>query len=134
MSPFYICADNGRPFFSQCVMEQNKGAETDALIQQYNARLDKLAQKYNGFNDPSFAVVSNPTFKNVDIGTWPSNPNPPLVSGIDCFHPSVLTHRRMAVMTWNNLFKKRSARTTTVDPNTDPTVYCPATSDRIQIS
>lgn len=62
-----------------------------------DARLLKIVKDYQEHGYPSFAMLWQPA--TIALSQWPIE----AVSQVDCFHPSVETHERIAAGVWNRL-------------------------------
>jgi len=82
----------------------------DDLQVEYNDRLLKIVSDYQRARYPSFAV----TYMNAEIplGDYPVES----LSNVDCFHPSLDTHRFIAAGMWNRLTGDRGARSQPFTP------------------
>jgi phospholipase B1 len=69
----------------------------DKLQVQYNERLIKIAKDYQTAQRADFAVLWQPA--NVPLLSYPVES----LSNVDCFHPSLKTHRLVASHIWNKL-------------------------------
>ncbi|RIA90854.1 hypothetical protein C1645_711847 [Glomus cerebriforme] len=100
----------------------------DDLAGQYNERLKSITLDFQKRNYQDFIVSYDPGMENMDI----SDGNLDLLSGVDCFHPSLLAHERIAKAVWNNVFTEQSQKTNKYDPTAaDLTVLCPNENDRL---
>jgi len=92
--------------------------EMDELSQMYNTRLknisDSYYQKYTDFGVAVQRFGSNTKLSDMPIA---------VLSDLDCFHPSLMTHEAMAVATWNNLLTPYANKKTQLDLNDKP--MCP---------
>lgn len=73
----------------------------DEAVQQYNLRLRKLYIEFQAHRSDSFALIVDPLLKNVNVKDWGLG----AISRVDCFHPSLSTHEKLATGVWNNLFR-----------------------------
>ncbi|GBB99324.1 hypothetical protein RclHR1_03490006 [Rhizophagus clarus] len=99
----------------------------DDLADQYNERLKNITSDYQEKNFQDFIVSYDPGMENMDL----SNASLDLLSGVDCFHPSLLAHERLAKAAWNNIFTQQSQKTSKYDPTVDLPVLCPNEDDRL---
>jgi len=94
--------------------------EIDELCQQFNQRMGKIANDYNGKNYSDFAVVTQPFGRNTRVEDMPLA----FLSTLDCFHPSRFAHEAMAIGLWNNLVSPKAQKKTSMDPSDSP--ICPS--------
>lgn len=98
----------------------------DELQTQYNDRLLKIVSDYQRARDPTFAVTyvaSGIPFQDYPIEA---------LSNVDCFHPSLDTHRFIAAGMWNRLIGDKGVRSQPFAPWTrDLTFRCLEEGDRI---
>ena len=86
----------------RCVTTDEGVAKMDLLIQEYAARAAKVSNEYRAKNYDDFAVVNDAGLFNTNIVNVTA---PEILSGMDCLHPNIHSHQRMAVSMWNNIFK-----------------------------
>lgn len=98
----------------------------DVLMQNYNLRMQKLAQEFASKQYTDFAVVVQPMLRDFVI------PNSNFVSKEDCFHPNLQGHRAMAVSLWNTLFLPSKNKPTNSDPNAP--IVCPTDESLIYVN
>ena len=98
----------------------------ESLREKYNNRLLKIVSDYQRAHHPTFAV----TYMSAEI---PFNDYPiEALSNVDCFHPSLDTHRFIATGMWNRLTGDESARSEPFFPWTrDLRFRCLEEGDRI---
>jgi len=115
------CIDVHRVFTFECKCIFDKKAndtrqEVDEYAQQYNARARTLAAYYQGLRYPEFTVVAQPFGRN----TMLKDQSTDLLSTLDCFHPSLVAQKVMAIALWNNLLTpaadKKGVMNVTVTP------------------
>jgi len=98
----------------------------DDLQAQYNDRLGKIVSDYQRAHDPTFAVTY--VGAEIPLGDYPIE----ALSDVDCFHPSLATHRFIAAGMWNRLTGDKNARMEPFAPWTrDLTFRCLEKGDRI---
>ena len=98
----------------------------DDLQAQYNDRLVKIVSDYQRARDPAFAVTY--VGAEIPLGDYPIE----ALSNVDCFHPSLDTHRFIAAGMWNRLTGNKIARILSFTPWTrDLTFRCLEEGDRI---
>ena len=98
----------------------------DELQAEYNNRLLKIVSDYQRERHPTFAVtyISAET----PFDEYPVE----ALSNVDCFHPSLDTHRFIAAGIWNRLTGDKSAREQPFTPWTrDLRFRCLEEGDRI---
>lgn len=91
----------------------------DSYVQAYNARSVGIAKYYQSQQYADFTVVAQPFGRNTMLKEFP----PDALSTLDCFHPSLITHRAMAVALWNNLITPSANKKTFL--NLTDTPLCP---------
>ena len=98
----------------------------DELQAEYNDRLLKIVSEYQRARHPTFAV----TYMSAEI---PFNNYPiEALSDVDCFHPSLDTHRFIAAGMWNRLTGDKMARSQPFTPWTRNLKFrCLEARDRI---
>ena len=98
----------------------------DDLQEKYNDRLLNIVSDYQRARHPTFAV----TYMNAEI---PFNEYPiEALSDVDCFHPSLDTHRFIAAGIWNRLTGDKWARSQPFTPWTRNLKFrCLEAGDRI---
>jgi len=100
----------------------------EKLGEEYNVRLLKIVSDYQRARHPTFAV----TYVSAEIlfNEYPIE----ALSNVDCFHPSLDSHRFIAAGIWNRLTGDKSARLEPFTPWTrDPRFRCLEEGDRIII-
>jgi len=97
------CLDNGNK--SQMLM-------MDETAQEYNVRIEALAQKWQSYNYTDFTVTAIPFFGGSTA------PNMTFLSDLDCFHPSQLSHEALGLLLWNSLWLPFAERPTHTNFNT----------------
>jgi phospholipase B1 len=100
----------------------------DTLVQNYNRRLELIAKDYSEDKDPSFKVILDPLFSEVQIRDWPLE----YLSDIDCFHPAASSHALIAKSAWANLFRPYKLKSRSMKPTDKIQVFCPHDDSRIQ--
>jgi phospholipase B1 len=73
----------------------------DVLIQDYNKRIISLYYEFQDFKNDSFALTYDPLLQNVSLKDW----NIGELSQIDCFHPSIKAHEKLAIGIWYRFLK-----------------------------
>ncbi|KAJ3196434.1 hypothetical protein HK101_008941, partial [Irineochytrium annulatum] len=111
-----------------CLLEEHTRQRMDKLAIEYAGRMAKLADEFNGLNDPGFAIAYDPGMRGLDMAAGPIT----LMSREDCFHPSKLAHDLIGQSIWNNLFRAQNARLP-YDINYQGYV-CPTESSRVMIN
>lgn len=96
---------------------------------EYNSLLRQIAEEYRSPSSPEFAVILEPGLENADMREMPVD----LLSEVDCFHPSLPAHARLAEMVWENLHRKAGEKIVGGDWEGQG-VYCPTAEDRIWTS
>ena len=98
----------------------------DELQEEYNNRLLKIVSDYQRAHHPTFAV----TYMSAEI---PFSEYPiEALSSVDCFHPSLDTHRFLAAGMWNRLTGDKPTREQPFTPWTrDLSFRCLEEGDRI---
>ena len=71
-------------------------AKMDLMAHEYNKRIEKVALYYQDLNDTSFTVRVDPLLSKVKLSEWPLD----YLSSLDCFHPSLIAHEKLAVGVW----------------------------------
>jgi len=99
----------------------------DDAVEQYNARLDKIAAEWTAQGLKDFAVVNQPFLKEQVF------PSMEWFSELDCFHPSKKAHQALAVNLWNSLFVSPTEKSKVADLNIT-NVHCPTESSRFKVS
>jgi phospholipase B1 len=118
------------PRFQCALLDGEIGRATrkamDVLQEQYNDRLLRIVSDYQRARHPTFAV----TYVNAKI-PFEELPSRSL-SNVDCFHPSLDTHRFIAAEMWNRLTGDKTARSQPFTPWTrDLRFRCLEEGDRI---
>jgi phospholipase B1 len=80
--------------------------KTDELAYAYNLKLAEIAVDYQMKNYDDFTVVYDPSlgYANVTQGTRD------MISGVDCFHPSIKAHNLAGAKLWSNMFKPQNEK------------------------
>lgn len=98
----------------------------DELQAQYNDRLLKIVSDYQRARDPRFAVTW--IGAEIPLHEYPIE----ALSNVDCFHPSLDSHRFIAAGMWNRLTGDKTTRSQPFAPWTrDLTFRCLEAGDRI---
>ncbi|KAH7103679.1 hypothetical protein BKA62DRAFT_48226 [Auriculariales sp. MPI-PUGE-AT-0066] len=97
----------------------------DDLADQYNTRLQKIVKEYQQMKYPGFAAVWQPI--DLPLTTFPVE----ALSDVDCFHPSTMTHQRMAMAIYSRLTLPQTEREKSFVWQDTPTVRCLEDTDRI---
>mmetsp|Transcript_81212 Transcript_81212/g.156862 ORF Transcript_81212/g.156862 Transcript_81212/m.156862 type:complete len:380 (+) Transcript_81212:42-1181(+) len=110
--------------YCECVAHGQAGSKNvtesqlrrlDMTTALFNKEISRLATKWNHVR-PDFAVVAHEMWANQPI------PNFDFLSKLDCFHPSSVGHRTMAVNLWNSMLQ-RSRQSAPLNPTEEP--VCP---------
>ncbi|KAG1407602.1 hypothetical protein G6F60_002083 [Rhizopus arrhizus] len=96
----------------------------DIASDAYNKQLEKIASKYAGKPGGTFAVMYSPA--PIDALTFPID----AISNIDCFHPSLKGHQWIAKNFWNQMFKSKDKKPSTMNFDENLKIYCPTENDR----
>lgn len=118
------CVDIHRDFAVECdcIFSHDANATrtlVDEYVQAYNEKSRDVAAYYQSFNDPNFTVIIQPFGRNTMLKDQP----PDILSTLDCFHPSLIAHRAMAVALWNNLLTPAADKKSVL--NITDTPLCP---------
>ena len=98
----------------------------DDLQVEYNDRLLKIVSDYQRARHPTFAVTY--VHAEIPFGNYPIE----ALSNVDCFHPSLDSHRFIAAGMWNRLTGDKTARSQPFAPWTrDLKFRCLEEGDRI---
>jgi len=90
----------------------------DEVVQAYDERIVQVAAQYQAINSSSFAVVVQPFTQHLVI------PSRAYISDLDCFHPSLLAHQKLAINLWNSMLTPVADKQgITFNPNA--TLICP---------
>ncbi|KAI7882801.1 uncharacterized protein EV154DRAFT_545536 [Mucor mucedo] len=111
-----------------CFYAPNGLEKVEAMVNDYNIKLQEIADKYPAKPGSTFGVMFTPV--PFDILSFPAN----ALSNIDCFHPSVLGHRWFAKAFWNQIFLNKELKPITAKYDMEEQIYCPTDNDRIQVS
>ena len=109
--------------------------QMDRAVISYNAIFQSFAA--DSHNNPylllkNILILYDPTLESLAVNSLSSETQRRLISHIDCFHPSMWAHQRIAVAVWNNLFRREKREIIVEgDGDRDPP-YCPNEDDRIQ--
>ena len=122
------CSSMGRNLLFECRCafsgEVNR-VMMNSITKLYNEKLGEIVVPH----EDKFAVIFDPGYVETQINQWTTE----YVSTVDCFHPSVRTHKLLAVSTWNNLFRKKSEKTRGIHENNED-LFCPDEESRIETS
>lgn len=84
-----------------CVQgDEKQRRAADFVVNEYNLRLEKLANEYKTIDVMNFGVSYQPGFKQFPVAKYKQA----FFSGVDCFHPNKCANRVMATILWNNMF------------------------------
>jgi len=113
------------PFECSCAFDTSQANRNylDEILQAYNRRIYKLVQKWKVKKLPEFAVQHQLFTADLKI------PNITYLSTLDCFHPSLLAHQKLAIAGWNSLLTPFAKKKRTFNPD-DP-LLCPTPSTLI---
>jgi phospholipase B1 len=114
------CLCNGLPE----ELAQKTRLVMDELSLEYRKRLEKLAQEYQKRQYNDFTVVYDSGFAETEF----KNASVDVISGADCFHPSVNAHNRAGISMWNNLFRAQKMKMEVRRPGK---VFCPDELSRL---
>ncbi|WRT63230.1 uncharacterized protein IL334_000133 [Kwoniella shivajii] len=103
-------------------------SKMDELGENYDLAVLEIIKEWEDENDPSFGAVWQPGTA-IDLINYP----PESLSKIDCFHPSELSHQRVATGFWNRLTLNMEEKYTPIPWEDDPSVRCLKADDRIQV-
>ena len=85
-----------------CAFSNNQDRfEMDKFASLFNKISQQTISKYK--QTESFRIIYDPTLQYLDLMEWDSG----FISDFDCFHPTENAHQILAVMFWNNLFRRR---------------------------
>ncbi|WWC67286.1 uncharacterized protein I206_101194 [Kwoniella pini CBS 10737] len=94
----------------------------------YDEAVLEIIKGWEEENDPSFAAIWQPGTA-VDLANYPIE----ALSKIDCFHPSELSHQRVAVGLWNRLTLSLDDKYKPIPWEEEPMIRCLEEDDRIRI-
>jgi len=104
------------PFECNCAFDSNDENRLwlDTTVTLMGKKLFEIAHSWQSNNLPGFNVVCQPFSYNIDIANFSID----FLSNLDCFHPSLLAHQKIAIATWNSLIVPLDQKPTTFDPST----------------
>ncbi|WVW81292.1 hypothetical protein I302_103283 [Kwoniella bestiolae CBS 10118] len=100
----------------------------DELGEAYDQAVWEVIKEWEEEDDPSFAAIWQPG-TSVDLANYPIE----ALSKIDCFHPSELSHQRVASGLWNRLTLGMKDKYQPIPWEQEPTIRCLEESDRIRV-
>ncbi|KAK6904726.1 hypothetical protein I203_105542 [Kwoniella mangroviensis CBS 8507] len=100
----------------------------DELGQAYDQAVWDVIREWEEEDDPSFAAIWQPG-TSVDLASYPIE----ALSKIDCFHPSELSHQRVASGLWNRLTLSMKDKYRPIPWEEEPMIRCLEEDDRIRI-
>jgi len=95
----------------------SKRTYMDSVLQAYDVRMHAIAQNWQKKHLNDFIVTLQPLFVNMTI------PDFSYLSTLDCFHPSLKAHEKLAIAIWNSLISPVSKKRRALYPD-DP-FLCP---------
>jgi len=107
------------PFECTCAFDTDSANRVylDSVLQEFNARIFKLTGQWKAKQLPDFTVQTQNFTVNLKI------PNLSYLSTLDCFHPSLLGHQKMAVTIWNSIISPDGKKPTHF--NVNEKLICP---------
>jgi phospholipase B1 len=120
----------GLPLECPCAFSSSQADRNylDEVISEYTKRLIKLTEQWQSRKLTDFAVVYQPFSIGLKITDVPIE----YLSNLDCFHPSLLAHQKMAIALWNSLITPMAEKKHNFNPD-DPLI-CPDQSSRLWTS
>ena len=105
---------------SEKVVGDKGKQKMDELAAAYNLKLEEIAKDYQSRNYDDFTVVYDPSLghSNISYGTID------MISGVDCFHPSVKAHNKAGSQIWNNMFKPQDQKAP-INLSSEFAIECP---------
>ncbi|WVQ64327.1 uncharacterized protein L199_002489 [Kwoniella botswanensis] len=100
----------------------------DELGQAYDQAVWDVIREWEEEADPSFAAIWQPG-TSVDLANYPIE----ALSKIDCFHPSELSHQRVAGGLWNRLTLNMKDKYRPIPWEEEPMIRCLEEEDRIKV-
>ncbi|WWC90174.1 uncharacterized protein L201_005107 [Kwoniella dendrophila CBS 6074] len=100
----------------------------DDLGKSYDEAVRNVIKEWEEEDDPSFGATWQPGTA-IDIGNYPFES----LSKIDCFHPSELSHQRVASGLWNRLTLTLDQKYQPIPWEEEPMIRCLEEDDRIRI-
>lgn len=98
----------------------------DSVVGEYNKRIYKIYNEWKVKNSTTFALQIQPFTQNLLVPSLH-----PYISDLDCFHPSLYTHERIAVASWNSLLTPWKLKPQTWNP--DAPILCPDEHTRLYL-
>lgn len=105
---------------------------------EYNQRLIRIAKRMNARaaemaavekRPLEFAVTISPVLRDTDLrNDIPAH----FAAKLDCFHPSAMAHKSLAISVWRDLFVPFSERATHFVEQEE--IFCPSETDRFNIN
>jgi len=94
----------------------------DSVITEYRSRIISISDFWRAKNLPEFNVIYQPFTIGLKI------PSLDYLSTLDCFHPSLYAHQKVAIAGWNSIITPYPQKKHYLDP--DEPLQCPTPDTR----